>query len=143
MPVAQRGSKGRASHYSEVAVRAWKQMRDEAAAKPGATDLVSDRARKERAQAALAEQSFQIRMRELLPRDEVEREWSRQVAAVRTKLLAFPTTLADQLHRAAVTEGLPGVEHLLSTAVRDVLRELAAGQTPTLPAQPDPTAAGT
>lgn len=124
MPIAQRGSRGRPSYYREVDVRAWLQLREEAAKQTGANPL-QDRARKERAQAALAEQAFQIRMRDLLPRDEVEKLWAAEVDAVRTLLLSWSTTLADQLFRAATVDGIGGVERVLTDAVRDVLRELA------------------
>jgi transcriptional regulator with XRE-family HTH domain len=127
MPIAERGAKGRPSYYDEAAVRAWVQLRDESARKPnGPVDLVADRARKERAQAALAEQAYLIRHRDLLPREEVERTWAGEVSATRAKLLSWSLTLADKLHRAATTEGVPGVEQLLAEEVRDVLRELAA-----------------
>jgi phage terminase Nu1 subunit (DNA packaging protein) len=130
MPVAKRGARGRPSLYSELAVRAWLQQRDEAARQSGTTDLNADRARKERAQAALAEQAYAIRMRDLLPREEVEKAWHEEVAAVRTLLLAWPSTIADQVYRAALTERLPGVERALSDAVRAVLRELADATRP-------------
>jgi hypothetical protein len=130
MPIAERGSRGRASLYREVDVRAWLQLRAEAAKQPGVVTALQDRARKERAQAALAEQSYQMRMRDLLPRDEVEKTWAAEVAAVRTKLLAWTTTLADQVHRVSTIEGLPGVERLLLEAVQDVLRELTDPQPP-------------
>lgn len=126
LPVATRGRRGKPSRYREVVVRAWLQQREEAAKQPGsAFDLVKERSRRERAQAVLAEQAFSMRARDLLPREEVERAWAAEVAAVRAKLLAWPMTLADQVHRAAVLEGLPGVERVLHEAVRQALRELA------------------
>jgi phage terminase Nu1 subunit (DNA packaging protein) len=130
MPVAQRGSRGRASHYDELEARAWKQLRDEAAKQPGAVNLVAERARRERAQAALAEQSYQIRMRDLLPREEVEKVWAAEVVAVRTTLLTWSTSLADALHRVALTEGPSGIERELQEAVRNVLRELSSPDRP-------------
>lgn len=63
----------------------------------------------------------------LLPVDEVRRVWSAHIAAVRTKLLALPVTLADKVHRTATLEGAGGVERALNVAVRDVLTELATG----------------
>jgi phage terminase Nu1 subunit (DNA packaging protein) len=125
MPVAERGGRGRPSQYKEAEVRAWLQVREEAAKKTGVVDLVQDRARKERAQAALAEQAFQIRMRDLLPRSEIEQAWHSEAIAIRTKLLAWPTTISDKIFRAATDEGQPGVERVLSEAVRDALRELS------------------
>lgn len=130
MPIAQRGSKGRPSYYREVDVRAWKQLRDDAANQPGALNLMQERANKERWQAALAKQTLEIRNRELLPRAEVEQVWAAHVAAVRTKLLAWSLTLADKVCRVATTEGVPAVEAIIEEAVRDVLRELAAQPPP-------------
>lgn len=138
MPIAARGSKGRPSRYREVDVRAWLQLREEAARKPGAVDVLHDRARRDRAQAALAEQAYLIRMRDLLPREEVEKAWTAEVTAVRTLLTAWATTLADQLFRACTVEGLPGIERVLQEATRDVLRELADPDRP-LPQGPPPT----
>jgi phage terminase Nu1 subunit (DNA packaging protein) len=125
MPIALRGGKGRPSFYREVDVRAWKQQRDDAAVKPGAVDLVKERARKERAQAVLAEQAYEIRRRDLLPREEVEKTWSSEVAAVRTKLLSWSATLSDQVYRVSALEGLAGIERVIDDAVRDVLVQLA------------------
>lgn len=131
MPVASRGSKGRASHYREADVRAWIQARDESAKETGgAVDLVRDRARRERAQATLAEQTFQMRSRELLPRAEVERAWESEIVAVRAKLLQIAPTYADRVYQAAVTEGVMGVERVLGESVNDVLLELAGEAEP-------------
>jgi phage terminase Nu1 subunit (DNA packaging protein) len=127
LPIASRGGKGRATYYDESQVRTWLQRRQDAAARStnGSVDLVKERARKERAQAVLAEQAYSIRTRDLLPRDEVEKGWSAVIGAVRTKLLSLPATLSDQLARAAVVDGEPGVERILQAAVTDALRELA------------------
>jgi phage terminase Nu1 subunit (DNA packaging protein) len=124
MPVAQRSGSGVPSRYDPTAVDAWLQAREEARHTDEHLSLEHERALKERAQRILAEQMFRIRERELLPRAEVERTWSQHVAAVRTKLLAFPVTLADRVHRAAV-DGVGAVERVLADAVRDALRELA------------------
>jgi phage terminase Nu1 subunit (DNA packaging protein) len=128
LPLAKRGRGGRPSLYDEAKCRRWIASREKQTATPGVVDLARERARKERAQAVLAEQTFQARSRELLPRAEVEKMWAAEVAAVRTKLLALPTVLADQLHRAAVLEGVDGVEARLQTAILDVLTELATSQ---------------
>ena len=125
LPVAVHGRRGRPSRYREVDVRAWLQQREEAAKTTGNLDVAQERARKERAQAILAEQTYSIRARQLIPREEVERTWFAEVTAVRAKLLAWPTTHADQIARAVTLEGLPGVERLLNELVRQLLRELA------------------
>lgn len=127
MPVAVRGSGGRASKYDKRKVAEWKAARDLAAQTPGAVSVQQERARKERAQAILAEQTYQSRGKELLPRDEVKRVMASRAMAIRTKLLAWPTTLADKLHRASTLDGVAGVERALNDAVHDVLVELASG----------------
>jgi phage terminase Nu1 subunit (DNA packaging protein) len=125
MPIAAPGRKGKATRYRETDVRQWLAARESAAKESGVVDLARDRSRKERAQAILAEQAFSLRARNLLPRDEVEKAWGTEVAAVRTKLLSWPTTLAARVHRVATLEGEPGVERVLQEAVLDVLRELS------------------
>jgi len=135
LPVASRGRGGRASRYDETGVRAWVAAREEAAKQPGGLDWSQERARKEHWQGLLAEQLHKTRERELLPRLEAEKAWSAEVAAARTKLLAWRTTLSDRLTRAATLEGEPGVERVLDAAVRDVLRELAGGGEQRAPAK--------
>lgn len=125
MPISERGRKGKPSLYSEVDVRAWLAAREEAAQTGGVVDVARERARKDRAQAILAEQTYQIRAKELLPRVDVEKAWSAETSAVRTKLLSWPTTIADKVHRAGTLNGVAGVEAALRDAVEDVLRELA------------------
>jgi phage terminase Nu1 subunit (DNA packaging protein) len=127
MPTAERGRKGKPSRYLEADVRAWLDAREKSAQTSGVVDLARERARKERAQAMVAEQTFAARTRQLLPREEVEKAWSGLVAAVRTKLLALPPALADQVHQTALLDGVDGVEQVLQAAVLDVLRELAGG----------------
>jgi len=136
MPVAKHGGRGRPSLYDEAAVRTWRKQREEAAASgTGPLNPQQEKARRERAQAQLAEQTFQIRMRDLLPREEVERIWSAECAAMRAKLMAIPATLADLIHRAAVVDGVPAVEKILEDAMVDALRELSDPQRP-LPGAP-------
>lgn len=137
MPIAQRGRAGKPSLYDELAVRAWLEAREVAAKTSGTVDVARERAMKERAQAELARQTYQMRQRELVPRVEVERVWSSEVAAVRTKLLAIPQAYADRVHRAATLEGLIGVEQVLKDAVVDALRELSDPERPPQPATPD------
>lgn len=129
LPIAERGRRGKASLYDEAACRAWLEAR-EVAADGAPVDLARERARKERAQALLAEQQYAARGRALLPAEEVEKVWGAHVAAVRAKLLALPLTLADRIHRAGTLHGVAGVEAALEQAVRDVLTELAVSPAP-------------
>lgn len=131
MPVEERGRGGRASRYDERKVRAWVAAREKAG---GMSEVARERARKERAQAVLAEQLAASRSQDLLPRVDVERVWAAEVAAVRAKLLSWPATLADRLTRVASLEGEVGVERVLDEAVRDALRELAGGGDQVAPA---------
>jgi phage terminase Nu1 subunit (DNA packaging protein) len=125
LPIAHLGRKGKPSRYRPADARAWLAAREEAAKTGGIADVARERARKERAQAVLSEQTYQARALDLLPRAEVEKAWSAEVAAVRAKLLALPQTLADRVFRAGTLEGLEGVERVLEDAVRDTLRELS------------------
>lgn len=137
LPIAERGRRGRPSRYSETGVRAWLQAREELAkAAPGAVDFMASRARKELAQAALAEQTLQIRARTLLPLSEVERLWLAEVAAMRAVLLAAPTTYADRVCRAATLDGVAGVEREIRSVVHEALRELANPDRPYPPPAP-------
>jgi phage terminase small subunit len=126
MPIARRGRKGKPSEYSESAVRAWKLQRESVAqAGPGALDVIRERARKERAQAALAEQMHAVRSGRLLDVDEAEKRWATEIAAARSLILASYTMAADRVFAAATTQGLAGVERELKAVAYEVLRELA------------------
>lgn len=125
MPVAKRGARGKSSLFNRGAVEAWLQARDYARQTSDVASLQLERSRRERAQALLALQTYQMRAKELLPRAEVDRVWSQHIAAVRAKLLSLPVTLADRVHRAAKMDGVASVERILNEVVRDVLRELA------------------
>jgi P27 family predicted phage terminase small subunit len=125
MPIARRGGRGRPSSYSEHDVRAWRLERERVALAGTSVNANEERALKERAQARLAEQTYQMRNRELLPRSEVARIWGAEVAGIRALLLAWPTTIADKLARAATLEGVAGVEGVLNSEVRAVLNQLA------------------
>jgi hypothetical protein len=137
LPIAEQGRLGKPSRYAEAAVRAWLDSREVEARRSGVAEVSTERARKERAQALLAEQSYEARSRSLLPADEVERVWSAEVAAVRTAILASYTTQADAVHRAGVLDGVGGVERELKRIALELLRELS-DPTP----RPLPRAAG-
>lgn len=124
LPVAARGGKGRPSYYRESDVRAWLSVREESAKVTGGLNAHQERARRDNAQAKLAEQMFQMRSLELLPRVEVERQWEAEIIAVRTKLLAVAPTYAERIYQAAISEGVPGVERVTAESMHDVLREL-------------------
>lgn len=125
MPVAERGRGGRPSRYDELEVRAWLAARNEAQRDGEPTHALKERARKERAQAQLAEQLFAMRAGTLLKVEDVDRLIQAEQTAVRSKLLAMPTTHADRVHRVAVLEGAVGVERVLRDTAYEILRELA------------------
>lgn len=144
LPVAERGKGRRPSRYEESSVRRWVAAREKAieGQRPGgrapggdgdAPNLIASRARKELAQAIEAEQRVALRAGKLIPVEEVDKLWSGQVAAVRARLLSWPTALSDRLHRVAVTEGPAGVERVLFELTHDALRELAGGTPPSSP----------
>lgn len=125
MPVLERGRPGKPSYYDLEACEQWKVAVEQQAQASGTVDVAQERALRERAQAALANQTFQMRSGELLPRVEVERAWEAEIGAVRAKLLQIPTAFADRVHQAAIGEGVAGVERILVDSLNDVLRELA------------------
>ncbi len=125
LPIAKRGRKGKPSTYRESDVKAWLEAREAAASKSGMVDVAQERARKENAQAKLAEQTYQVRARTLLPAEEVARLWSAEVTAVRSVILSSYTTHADRVYRAATVDGLAGVELALKDLAYEILRELA------------------
>jgi len=126
LPIAERGSRGRPSRYSLEAVRTWRAAREEAARKvDGPLDPIQEKAARDHWQAELARQTHEIRHKTLLPAADVERAWAAEVAAVRAKLLALPTTYSDRIHRASTLDGVAGVQKTVQAAVYDVLRQLA------------------
>jgi P27 family predicted phage terminase small subunit len=124
MPIAERGSKGRPSRYRELDVRAWKDAREDAAKKSGLVDVSQERARKERAQAILAEQTFQIRQRGLLPRDAIIKEGQAYTKAWSAKVRSWPRR-ARQL--GIITT--PEQEAALTELARELLTEIARWKT--------------
>ncbi len=134
LPVEKKGAKGKPSLYDEVAVRAWLMAREAVANDPeGPLDLVQERAKKERWQGLLAEQTFKVRERLLLPAAEVEKIWLAEITGVRAVILASYTSDADRIFRAATLDGVAGVERELKDLAERVLRELA---NPTRSARP-------
>ena len=125
MPCAEPGRKGKPSLYSVVDVKKWLADREKAARNNGTLDVTQERARKERAQAILAEQTVAIRARDLVPADQVEKAWAAEFSAVRAKLLSWPTTITDTIHRESTLHGLEGVEKVIKAAVEELLLELS------------------
>lgn len=129
LPVAKRGKGGSPSQFDLAACRAWQAARAQLQA-DDPIDLMRERARKERAQALLAEQLYAVRSGKLLPADEVEKVWTAEVAAVRSLMLSAPQTWSDRIYRASTSEGLAGVERELKALIHSFMRELADRRTP-------------
>ena len=126
MPVAQRGRGGRPSLYDPEKCQAWIEAR-RAVDGTDRVDVPRERARKERAQALLAEQLYATRAGELLPAGEVRKVWDSYIAATRARILSTYTTSADRVARAATRGGVADVEGELKDIAYEILRELASG----------------
>lgn len=125
MPVAEPGRKGKPSLYSEADVRKWLAERERSSQKNGSVDLTRERARRERSQAVLAEQTVQIRARDLLPRVHVEKDWAADLMALRAKFLSWPATVGDRLCRVATLKGLDAFKLALKEEIHELLNELS------------------
>jgi phage terminase Nu1 subunit (DNA packaging protein) len=125
MPVAVRGRGGRPNRYDADACLAWDAARKEID-DGGHIDLLKERALKEKWQAKLAQQLYEVREGKLLEADAVARTWSVEYGAIKTILLSSYTTSADRVLRAATLEGLPGVERELKTIAVAALREISS-----------------
>lgn len=135
MPVFEPGRKGKASLYSVADARKWLTEREKSARENGTLNVAQERARKERAQAILAEQTVAIRARDLVPADQVEKAWAAEFSAVRAKLLSWPTTISDTVYREAKLNDLEGVERVIKAAVEELLLELSKPKRVTKPRQ--------
>ena len=122
MPITERGRRGdktRPNRYRVADAQAWLRERD-----LKKREATAARARKEKAQAILAEQTVALRARDLVRRDEVEQAWAAECSRVRKNLRGWVKPLAKRIH-AAAKDGQRGVEDALQTAVYKKLTELA------------------
>ena len=127
LPVAQPGGPGKSTLYDAAVVVAWWHAREIdrlTGAASGGLNPVTQRARKDRAQADLAELTKAERTAELIPRSEFERVLVRVVQSIRTKLLAGPRAWAPLLARL-VGQGPSAIEAELRRRIREILTELA------------------
>ena len=127
LPIFARGRGGRASLYSERAVREWLEARNAATEKGDELSPSQEKARRDHWQAILAEETVLARRKLMLPAADIEKLWAAEVTAVRARLIAIPTTWADRIHRAGNTDGVRGVERVLREAIHNALRELSTG----------------
>ena len=126
MPVAVRGQGGRPSLFDQRAVREWLATRDQRAEENAPVDLALERARRERAQAKMAEQLVAMRARELIPALECEKALADEIARMRSTLLAWEPTLVDRFHRASTSGGLSELRREIRAAVEEVLEDLSS-----------------
>ena len=140
MPVATGGGSGRQAHYRPSACVAWRlaQLEAKYAGMEGLNPPV-ERAKRDRAQARLAEQLHRRREGDLLEIAEVTRAWALIVVAVRARLLAMPHALADRCAHATTPAEVAAI---LKGEVYDALRELAAWHPPAERAEPRDPAPG-
>ena len=135
LPVADRGGPGRESKYSLPAVIAWRVARETSRnGGAGAVSLEVERAKLANVQTRRAEVELLAKSAQLLPLIEMERVWSAAVAEIRARLLALPMAMAEPCLAAAQTDGAPGIQRMLTAAVRDGLRGLAQWTAPPAPA---------
>ena len=92
--------------------------------------LTAARTRKELAQAVVSELKAAEMRGDLWPTDEVEMVWRAENSAVRAMLLSWSMTISDAVYRAAINDGLPGVEREHERAVHEVLSELSDSDRP-------------
>ena len=83
-------------------------------------DVATASARLKRWQADLAELKFKEAARELIPVGEIRQEWSDILSAVRSKVLALPSRLRQQIPHLTTIEVA-----LIEAAVRETLEDLA------------------
>lgn len=95
MPTAVRGNRGRPSLYDRTVVEGWLKDRDAARQSTENLSLQHERARKERAQALLAIQTYQTRAKELLPRSQVTFEGQAYTKAWTAKVRSLPRRMSQ------------------------------------------------
>ena len=134
--LVQAGKESRKSLYDiRQAVPAWTEYqirrRTGNVRRGKALDPVEQRARKDAAQAALAEQRHAQLSGQLIDRAEQVHEWGRLVSACRNRLLALPGALASEVVDAVhnYPYGAAGaVEQRLHAGVCEALEELSRAE---------------
>jgi phage terminase Nu1 subunit (DNA packaging protein) len=136
MPVAEGGGQGRQAKYLPSACVAWRlaQVESKYAGMEGLNPQV-ERAKRDRAQARLADQLHARRSGEVIAVEEVRQTWVSLVLAVRSKMLRWPSSLADQLARTSTPAE---VQRILDVEVRAALEELSRGAPPGPPVPDTP-----
>lgn len=120
MPVAKRGTQGQQYLYETTDVFVWLQNRWQDT-RPD-SDLETERTRKVRVEADLAELELAKARGDLVPTAEVEKVWVDRVTRMKSKLRGVPTRSATQL---VMMDSVPQVEALLLDMIDEALNELA------------------
>ena len=119
-PVAKRGRRGLGHLYRLDDVQGWLAARADAKAGPdGDLDLVQERARRDRAQRHLAEQTRETRAANLVAKDEVIAEWRRACCGGEGEAIGSSRrySIIDDANRARA-----------AALIREALDELADGE---------------
>lgn len=129
MPTEAGGGSGRQASFRPSACVVWRLAQIEAKY-VGMEGLnpQRERALRDRAQAALADQLHKKRSGEMLAIADVRHQWISIVIAVRARLLRMPTALADALAHASTPAE---AQQILDVEVRAALTELSHGTPPT------------
>ena len=125
LPVAAYGRGGTPHRFDAAACQAWVAARAAVASSPVHLDLVQERARRERAQAQLAEQTLAIRSGTFVLREEMERAWAAEIHAVRTMLLGLSSHWSDRFGRALQVGGPTAMQKEIDASVREALLQFA------------------
>ncbi len=128
LPISEPGRPGQSTLYELRDVQKWRKDREKAAHENGSFNVQQERARKERAQALVAEQTLEVRSGELMRADDVADTWHKEIAAVRGKFLAWPATMSDQLGRAFELGGVRALEEKMTEGIHELLTELSEGK---------------
>jgi phage terminase Nu1 subunit (DNA packaging protein) len=126
MPVAKSGGSGVQAFYLPSACVAWRIAAIEAKyAGMEGLNPVAERARKDRAQAEILEQTKAQRERKLVLRADVELEIGKRIGPARALWLALPRSVAPECAQVAARGGPEAVERLLRERVNEMLTNLA------------------
>lgn len=114
------GCPGEPGNYNLIEMARWREARDRPteSANGEGTDW-QDRYREMKAK--LAELELKLKLKELIPRDEVEREWFRRIDIAKAALLGLPRKMAPALFGLTIRK----IDELLSAQIEEILKGFA------------------
>lgn len=118
MPIAATAGRGRATHYSESAVRAWKEARDTA---PVEADPRDARTRKDLAQARESEQRVALRAKTLILATDAGQVWADEISRCRTKLLGLSRKVKARRPQLTLDD-IKEIDRLIREALEDLAK---------------------